>query len=49
MVNALINLGRERSVDFYENPVLHCMRQENNHDCASLSTSLDYSKATIFE
>ena len=25
MVKALINLGREGSVNFHENPVLHCM------------------------
>ena len=24
-MKALINLGREDSVDFHENPVLHCM------------------------
>ena len=24
-MKALINLGREGSVDFHENPVLHCM------------------------
>ena len=25
LAKALINLGREGSVDFHENPVLHCM------------------------
>ena len=25
LVKALIKLGREGSVDFHENPVLHCM------------------------